>query len=67
MRCNLKLLAERGLQDKVTIRLPLIAGFNTDKNRAESEELLREMGYSSFDRFSYAVKKALDKRREIGA
>ena len=67
MRCNLKLLAERGLQDKVTIRLPLIAGFNTDKNRAESEELLREMGFSSFDRFSYAVKKALDKRREIGA
>ena len=64
---NLQLLADRNLADKVMIRLPLIAGYNTEEDRTESETSLRKMGFSSFDRFSYSVKKALEKRRQIGA
>ena len=62
---NLKLLAERGLQNKVTIRLPLIDGFNTEEDRAESEKALKKEGFASFDRFSYVVKKALEKRQKL--
>ena len=63
MMRNLKMLAEKGLADKVTIRLPLIAGFNKEEDRLKSEAILREMGFTSFDHFSYAVQKALDKRK----
>ena len=65
MQRNLKLLAERGLQSKVTIRLPLIDGFNTEEDRAESEKALKKEGFASFDRFSYVVKKALEKRQKL--
>ena len=65
MQRNLKLLAERGLQSKVTIRLPLIDGFNTEEDRIKSEKALKKMGFASFDRFSYVVKKALDKRQKL--
>lgn len=65
MQRNLKLLAERGLQSKVTIRLPLIDGFNTEEDRIKSEKALKKMGFTSFDRFSYVVKKALEKRQKL--
>lgn len=60
---NLQLLTDRGLEDKVTIRLPLIADYNTEEDRKKSEELLRKMGYTSFDRFTYSVQVALNKRK----
>ena len=60
---NLKLLAEKGLADKVMIRLPLIPDFNTEEDRAKSEAVLRKMGYTSFDRFTYCVQRALEKRK----
>ena len=65
MQHNLKLLAERGLQGKVTIRLPLIDGFNTEEDRVKSEKALKRKGFASFDRFSYVVKKALEKRQKL--
>ena len=37
----------------VTVRLPLIEGFNTEKDREKSEKLLREMGVVNFDKFKY--------------
>ena len=60
---NLHLLAQKGLADKTTIRLPLIAEYNTEKGRKKSEAILQEMGYSFFDRFSYSVQIALNKRK----
>ncbi len=62
---NLKLLEECSLQKKVTIRLPLIDGFNTEEDRVKSEVALRKMGFASFDRFSYVVKRALEKRQKL--
>lgn len=53
---NLRFLAERGLQTRCTLRLPLIPGFNTDADRDASEQMLRQMGYESFDRFDYVVR-----------
>lgn len=54
---NLRLLAERGLQSKCVLRLPLIPDYNTDADRDASEQMLRQMGYESFDRFDYIIRK----------
>lgn len=50
---NLRLLASKGLHDRVTLRLPLIPRFNTADDVDESEQLLRQMGFTHFDRFEY--------------
>ena len=48
---NLHILASRA--DDCTLRLPLIPGYNTDAHRDRSEAVLREMGFTQFDRFNY--------------
>lgn len=53
---NLRLLAEAGLQDKVMLRLPLIPDYNTPVDQDRSESLLREMGFTRFDRFDYIIR-----------
>lgn len=53
---NLKLLAGLVPSEKVVIRLPLIKGYNCDDDRDKSEERLRALGYSRFDRFEYIIK-----------
>ena len=54
MRANLRTLAAR-CPALVTVRVPLIPGFNTDADRDRSEEELRAMGFDRFDRFDYIV------------
>jgi len=54
MRENLGTLAAR-CPESVTLRLPLIPGFNTDADRDRSEKELRAMGFTRFDRFDYRV------------
>ena len=54
---NLGYLATQGLQPKVTIRLPLIPGYNTDDDRQHSRQQLSQMGFSDFDEFVYLMKK----------
>lgn len=53
---NLRFLADRGLQSKCVLRLPLIPHFNTDADRDASEAALRQMGFTEFDRFDYIIK-----------
>ena len=53
---NLKLLVDTVGADKITVRLPLIPGYNCDEDRDKSEALLRKMGIVNFDRFEYKVK-----------
>ena len=48
---NLRLLASRA--DDCTLRLPLIPGYNSNAHRDRSEAVLREMGFTRFDRFNY--------------
>lgn len=52
---HLKRLAELGLQERVTLRLPLIPDYNTDADRDASEAILKEMGFVHFDRFPYKL------------
>lgn len=53
---NLRLLLSQVGADRITVRLPLIPGYNTDAHRDRSEALLREWGVTRFDRFDYVIK-----------
>ncbi|MBQ7354486.1 MAG: radical SAM protein [Clostridia bacterium] len=53
---NLRLLLSLVGADRITVRLPLIPGYNTDAHRDRSEALLREWGVTRFDRFNYVIK-----------
>lgn len=53
---NLKLLIEKKGSDAITVRLPLIKGYNTESDREKSEKLLQELGITSFDKFEYRIK-----------
>lgn len=50
---NLRLLASKGIQDKVLIRIPLIPEFNDENDIEESKAKLTTLGYSKFDVFEY--------------
>ena len=52
---NLRLLADLAGADRVTVRLPLIPGCNTDRDRDASQALLEEWGFTRFDRFDYVI------------
>lgn len=54
---NLELLKERGLENKVYIRVPLIQGYNDSEKQNVSISYLKEKGFSRFDRFSYVASK----------
>lgn len=53
---NLKLLIETKGSDSITVRLPLIKGYNTEKDREKSEEALKNIGITKFDKFEYRIK-----------
>lgn len=50
---NLKLLASRGIQDKVLIRLPLIPGFNDTADIETSKAMLQVLGFTRFSTITY--------------
>lgn len=50
---NLRFIAAAGLADKCLIRIPLIPGYNTEEDRNRSETMLRDMGFTRFDKFEY--------------
>ena len=56
MLLNLKALLSLAPAERITVRLPLIPEYNTDADRDRSEALLRSLGVTLFDRFSYRVK-----------
>lgn len=41
--------------ERVTVRVPLIPGYNTKEDTQRSVEALREYGFARFDRFTYTV------------
>lgn len=53
---NLKLLVSLKGAENITVRLPLIKDYNDDLCRDRSEKLLRAMGITQFDRFTYIIK-----------
>ena len=50
---NLNLLATDIPQEKITIRLPLIPGFNNTTAREASLKTLQSLGFTTFDLFNY--------------
>lgn len=52
---NLQWLARRQMQHMVTIRLPLITGYNTESGRMASRRQLEAMGFRDFDLFDYII------------
>ncbi len=56
---NLRLIAEAGRQRDCLVRIPLIAGFNTDTDRERSRKWLSELGFSQFDFFNYKIRDRL--------
>ena len=56
MRKNLGTLAAR-CPDLVTVRVPLIPGYNTKEDCGRSEKTLRSMGFENIDRFGYVLPK----------
>lgn len=52
---NLQWLAGHVDLEKVTIRLPLIPGYNTPEDRDKSQQQLEAMGFKDFDCFDYII------------
>jgi len=65
---NLKLLADTGLTDRCTIRVPHIPGYNEDTDRDRSVGRLEAMGFKVFDRFEYRTEtgKKFELKTETG-
>jgi len=50
---NLELLLPLVGAERITVRLPLIPGYNTEEDRKISQRLLTQMGITNFDCFTY--------------
>lgn len=50
---NLKGLLSLVGPQRITVRLPLIPGYNTEEDRQKSRQLLTQMGITRFDLFTY--------------
>lgn len=59
---NLALLLKLVGSERVTVRLPLIPGYNSEAQREKSEALLSEMGVTHFDRFAYQIREGMIKK-----
>ena len=62
---NLKLLACYGCVNKALVRIPLIRGYNTNRDIENSKNFLINLGYSKFDIFEYKTDNRYDGEREM--
>lgn len=53
---NLQMLLALVGPERITVRVPLIPEFNTEKDRHHSVELLKQAGITQFDLFTYRTK-----------
>ncbi len=53
---NLQWLLAQGRANDITVRVPLIPHYNTEKDVAQSIEKLKEMGVRHFDRLTYVIR-----------
>ena len=52
---NLRMIAEAGRQSDCIVRIPLIPGYNTDRDA--SRKALEALGFTRFDLFTYQIRK----------
>jgi pyruvate formate lyase activating enzyme len=55
---NLALLKELVGPERITVRVPLIPEFNSKEDQTHSLQILKAMGFTRLDPFSYIIKKA---------
>ncbi len=53
---NLRFLLEKAGAERIIVRVPLIPGYNTEKDRERSVKLLKEMGIKRLELFDYVIK-----------
>lgn len=53
---NLQKLISLVGPERITVRVPLIPDFNTEEDRQQSVKLLKQMGITQFDLFTYRTK-----------
>ena len=54
---NLNILIKAAGADKITVRVPLIPGYNTDADRSATVDYLHGIGITDIDLFRYTVRK----------
>lgn len=54
---NLRYLIEEGLSERIIVRTPLIPLYNTEKDVEHTQQVLKEMGITRFDRLTYITTK----------
>lgn len=52
---NLSWLSEKRGTDTITIRIPIIPGFTTERDQAEAAKYFRDKGFANIDKFTYMV------------
>lgn len=57
MKSNLRYLIDMGRADSILCRLPIIPGYNTERERTKSEDELIDMGITRFEKFTYIRRK----------
>ena len=62
---NLSHLAHYGCANKVLTRIPLIKGYNTNRDIENSKNFLINLGYSNFDIFEYKTDFRYDGKRKM--
>ena len=62
---NLSHLAHYGCANKVLTRIPLIKGYNTNRDIENSKNFLTNLGYSNFDIFEYKTDFRYDGKRKM--
>lgn len=56
MESNLRFLIEKAGPERIVVRVPLIPEFNTEKDRQNSINRLKELGVTRFDVFDYVTR-----------
>lgn len=54
---NLEYIASKAMQSKCRIRVPLIKGYNSNKDRDKSIEYLNRLGFTDLDLFEYTIRR----------
>lgn len=50
---NLRYLVEQGMAERIIVRTPIIPSYNTEEDIDRSTQLLKELGITRFDKFTY--------------
>ena len=65
MEKNLRLLLELVGTERILVRVPLIPGYNTEKDREKSAAALRKLGVRNLDLFEYVIREEVPPEKPV--